>query len=419
MQEALLHHIWKFKLITSGELKTTDGEPVEILHPGRHNHDAGPDFLEAKIRIGETLWAGNVELHVRASDFILHGHETDPNFEKLILHVVYDDDLQGRADLKCSTLELKDHISDQLLRKYRGLVGTKTGLPCGKEFLAVDPMVRNSWLERMLIERLDERVESIKELVDLLNGDLEQAFFVRIARGFGQKVNADAFEQLARITPWRVVAKHAASLHQLEALLFGQAGMLDFAADSYSINLKKEYDFLKAKFNLEQMSADRWKYLRLRPANFPSIRIAQLAALLQNRMPLVANLIDDQNLKPYGLKLQASEYWDGHHTFGKESKHQPKRLGMATWHGIITNSIVPFAVFLAHQRCDEQLKERWIESLRELPCETNSIIRKFTEVGHQPESAYASQALLQLHLKFCATGNCVNCAIGSAVLGRS
>lgn len=419
MQEALLHHIWKFKLITSGELKTTDGETVEIVNPGRHNHDAGPDFLEAKIKIGETLWAGNVELHVRASDFILHGHETDPNYEKLILHVVYDDDLEGRADLKCATLEMKDHVSDQLLWKYKSLIGKKDGLPCDSEFMQVDELVRNSWLDRLLIDRLDQRVSAIRELVSTLNGDNEQAFLVRVARGFGQKVNADAFEQLARITPWKVLAKHAHSVQQLEAILFGQAGMLDQPVDDYSAKLKSEYDFLKAKFGLEAMRADRWKYLRLRPANFPSIRIAQLASLLQNRMPLIASLIDDSKMKPQKFEIQASEYWNDHHKFGASSKGKPKRLGATTWNGIIMNALVPFAFHLADQRGDEQLKERWVESLNDLPQESNSVVSKFEEVGFAPASAYASQALLQLHSLYCSMGNCVNCAIGSAILGKN
>ncbi|MFT4682100.1 MAG: hypothetical protein ACI9YU_001955, partial [Flavobacteriales bacterium] len=221
MREALLHHIWQFKLFSTPTLRTTEGQDIEVLHPGMLNPNAGPDFLEAKLKIGETIWAGNVEIHVKTSDFILHGHETDPNYERLILHVVYENNLDDRLDLNCPTLELKNFVSDQLLSRYSKLVNAKKGLPCGSAFMESRELVRDNWLERMMIERLSHRSAAIQKLSETLNGDLEQVFWVRLAVGFGQKVNADAFEVLARSVPWKVLAKHAGNLHQLEAILFG------------------------------------------------------------------------------------------------------------------------------------------------------------------------------------------------------
>lgn len=397
-------------------MKTTDEDDIEILQVGRINSDAGPDFLEAKLKIGETIWAGNVEIHVRASDFILHGHKTDPNYEKLILHVVYDNDLDVRLDLNCPTLELKHFVSDQLLSRYSNLVNAKKGLPCGSAFMESSNLIRNNWLERMMIERLEDREDSIQQLNNTLNGDLEQVFWVRLAIGFGQKVNADAFEALAKSVTWKVLAKHAESLHQLEALLFGQAGMLGSPKDEYQVHLKKEYDFLKAKFNLEPMDSSRWKFLRLRPSNFPSIRISQLAAAVHNRFPLIGNFVENTSEHLKGKEICASSYWDTHHVFGRKSNSRKKTLGEMSWRGILINSVVPFAIFLANQRSDVELKEAWLEVLKKLHSESNSIISKFIDVGFKPNSAFESQALIQLNGHYCQPRNCVNCAIGSTIL---
>ena len=397
-------------------MKTTDEDDIEILQVGRINSDAGPDFLEAKLKIGETIWAGNVEIHVRASDFILHGHKTDPNYEKLILHVVYDNDLDDRLDLNCPTLELKHFVSDQLLSRYSNLVNAKKGLPCGSAFMESSNLIRNNWLERMMIERLEDREASIQQLNNALNGDLEQVFWVRLAIGFGQKVNADAFEALAKSVTWKVLAKHAENLHQLEALLFGQAGMLGSPNDEYQVQLKNEYDFLKAKFNLEPMDSSRWKFLRLRPSNFPSIRISQLAAAVHDRFPLIGNFVENTSEHLKGKEVCASSYWDTHHVFGKKSNSRKKTLGEMSWRGILINSVVPFAIFLANQRSDIELKEDWLGVLKKLDSESNSIISKFIDVGFKPNSAFESQALIQLNGRYCQPRNCVNCAIGSTIL---
>ncbi|MFT4525282.1 MAG: hypothetical protein ACI85F_001435 [Bacteroidia bacterium] len=416
MREALLHHIWQFKLFSTPTLRTTEGQDIEVLHPGMLNPNAGPDFLEAKLKIGETIWAGNVEIHVKTSDFILHGHETDPNYERLILHVVYENNLDDRLDLNCPTLELKNFVSDQLLSRYSKLVNAKKGLPCGSAFMESRELVRDNWLERMMIERLSHRSAAIQKLSETLNGDLEQVFWVRLAVGFGQKVNADAFEVLARSVPWKVLAKHAGNLHQLEAILFGQAGMFDSPKDEYQAQLKTEYDFLKAKFNLDSMDPSRWKFLRLRPSNFPSIRIAQLAATIHNRFPLIGNFVENSSEHLKGNEVCASTYWDTHHVFGKESKTRKKNFGEMAWRGILINSIVPFAVFLADQRSDFNLKENWVEVLKKLNSESNSVTLKFEDVGYKPNTAFKSQALIQLHGHYCQPRNCVNCAIGSAIL---
>lgn len=387
-----------------------------MLNPGLHNTNAGPDFLEAKLKIAETTWVGNVEIHVRASDFILHGHETDPNYEKLILHVVYDNDLDDRLDLNCPTLELKHFVSDQLLSRYSKLVKAKKGVPCGSAFMETSDLLRNNWIERMVIERLEDRSMIIQKLSESLNGDLEQVCWVRLAIGFGQKVNAEAFEALARSVPWKVLAKHAGNLNQLEAILFGQAGMLETPGDEYQTQLRSEYDFLKVKFNLESMDPSRWKYLRLRPSNFPSIRIAQLAAAIKDQFPLIRSFIENSSEQTPAREISASYYWNTHHVFGKETNYRKKRLGAMAWKGILINSIVPFAIFLSDQRSDSELKEDWIRVLKNLDSEANSVTSKFFDIGFKANTAFESQALVQLNGHYCQPRNCVNCAIGSTIL---
>ena len=241
-------------------------------------------------------------------------------------------------------------------------------------------------------------------------------FWVRLAIGFGQKVNADAFEALAKSVTWKVLAKHAENLHQLEALLFGQAGMLGSPKDEYQVQLKNEYDFLKAKFNLEPMDSSRWKFLRLRPSNFPSIRISQLAAAVHDRFPLIGNFVENTSEHLKGKEVCASSYWDTHHVFGKKSNSRKKTLGEMSWRGILINSVVPFAIFLANQRSDIELKEDWLGVLKKLDSESNAIISKFIDVGFKPNSAFESQALIQLNGRYCQPRNCVNCAIGSTIL---
>ncbi len=303
MREELLHHIWKFRLFSSEGLTTTDGRAVEVVRPGEHSADAGPDFINARIRIDDVLLAGNVELHVKASDWLLHGHQHDPAYANIILHVVYENDLtESLGDF--STLELRDRISDQVLKRYAGLIHAMQPIACGKSITEVEHPVLQNWLERVLLQRLQRKSSWMAEVVEQCAGDLEQAFFIIMARTMGMKVNGDAFEMLARRLPWKALMKHRDSPLQLEALLLGTAGLLHSAGDEeYPVELRHEFGFLSHKYGLEPMSGTEWRYLRLRPANFPTIRLAQLAGMINCCGPLL------NGIRPISPRMIARACW--------------------------------------------------------------------------------------------------------------
>lgn len=421
MQEDFLHYLWRLKRFDLSQLQTTQGEPIEILAAGECNANSGPDFVEARIRIGDTLWAGNVEMHLRSSDWRRHRHQDDPAYGNVILHVVLEEDepVFRASGERLPCLELRRRIAPGLAAIYRRLLSNAHWIPCQQQFFKIPALTRNLWLERLAVERLESKIQIIRERLQQNGRNWEETFYQFLARSFGVKVNADPFEQLARQLPLTLLLKHKASLFQVEALLFGQAGLLpDNLADEYPRRLLKEYLFLQRKYGLSPMPGVGWKLLRLRPANFPTIRLAQFATLIFQSGHLFSKTLAAQTTKEIEnmFEVRLSNYWKNHYVFDKLSPRQTKVLGRTTIHLIIINTIVPFLFLYGQERHEKRYQEKAFRFLEELPPENNNIIEGWKVLGMEPETAFQTQALLELKSRYCDRRRCLQCAIGNAIL---
>ena len=421
MKEQFLHYLWRMKQFDMQDLRTTTGETIHIQHIGEYNRHAGPDFLNSRIYIGETLWAGQVEIHIKSSEWKQHSHHEDPAYQNVILHVVYEDDepiLRSNGQI-IPCLELKKRIPAGLLSNYQKLMHNAHWIPCQHRFHSVGQIIKNLWLDRMLIERLEQKTQDIKRLLLHNNNNWEECLYQLMARSFGNNINAEPFERLARQTPYTLIAKHKDNLLQIEALLFGQAGFLeqDFE-ERYPQLLKAEYHFLKKKYQLQALPKSNWHFLRTRPANFPSIRIAQLAGLLFRTEHLFSKLLAIESIAEIEnmFALKMSPFWKDHYQLHKSSKPRSKQLGKTAIHLIIINTIAPFLFLYGQHRNDEHYKEIALRLLEELPPESNRIIRQWIALGIEPQSAYQTQALLQLKNEYCKKQQCLSCAIGNQIL---
>ena len=419
MNEALLQFIWQYSLYKPGELQTVQGEKVNVIFPGKLNRDAGPDFLEAKIKVGNTTLAGNIELHINSSDWLKHGHQNDPAYKNLILHVVYKNDTQSTG-VHTPLLEIAKHIPQYVIAQYSSLLQTTRALPCAGQLHTVKDIVKESWLNRLLAERWEEKLGDWKELLAASANDWRNLLYWRMAANFGFKVNAQAFLMLARSLPLNVLAKHK-DLLQVEALLFGQAGMLEASfRDSYPQKLQEEYRYLKQKYKLQALEAHQWKFLRMRPANFPSIRIAQFAALVHKSLHLFSQIIEIHTIKEIAplLDVTASEYWDTHFVFDEEANKTPsaKHLGDVSVHNIIINTIAPIQFLYAYKQGLSSQQEKALQLLDTVPAEKNKIIRFWDDSGWKAINAAQSQSLLQLYNNYCSSKRCLECSIGLNII---
>jgi hypothetical protein len=415
MTEKLLQFIWAFGYFNKFDLLTTEGEPVSILFAGTLNKNQGPDFLSAKIKIGNTTLAGNVELHLKTSDWIKHLHEKDANYKNVILHVVFEHNAEVN---KIPVLELSSRISTLLLNRYASFMNTVSFIPCGANIVNVKELVWKGWKERLLVERLSRKADHVLQLFAISKWHWEETFWWMLARAFGGKINGEAFEAMARSVPVNILAKHKTSHHQLEAILFGQASLLtDDFTDAYPKMLQREYGFLKKKYNL-QASLVPVLFLRMRPGNFPTIRLAQLATFIQQSSHLFSRIIEAQNLDEIKeqFAVTASDFWHYHYTFGQSASFKKKTLGEDAVNNIIINTVVPvlFAYGVYHN--DEKCKEKALGWLEQLPPETNNITKEFISIGIKNESAFDSQALLQLKNAYCNEKKCLECSVGNNLL---
>lgn len=423
MREDFLHFVWRLRRFRLTELKTTTGQVLEIIHPGLHNHHAGPDFLDARIRIDGTLWAGNVEMHLRSSEWHAHKHQEDPNYNNVILHVVLEEDVvirhQDGEPIPC--LDLRNYLPVGLAKQYLRLLHSEQWVPCQQQLYTVPEITFNLWLDRLLVERLEERTLALEERLDRNDGDWEETFYQSLAWGFGLKVNADPFLMLAESLPLKTLLRHKNSLPQIEALLFGQAGLLeeDFT-DDYPQQLQKEYQFLKQKYQLQPLSANHWKFMRMRPANFPSVRIAQWATLLFRTGQLFSKMLVAQNLREIenAFVVELSNYWQTHFRFDKASKKSTKTLGKARIHLLVINIIAPFIFLYGKKRGADIYQERALSLMEAVPAEHNHILAEWKALGIDAKQAGQSQALLQLKNSYCNEKRCLDCAIGCSILKR-
>jgi hypothetical protein len=419
MNEALLQLIWQYSLYQPGKLYTETGEPVTVLHPGVLNRNAGPDFLEAKVKVGATLLVGNVELHINSSDWLKHGHGNDAAYQRLILHVVYNNDV---PDVVANTpvLQLGPHIPPHIVAQYSGLLQVPAGVPCGTQLGKVKDITKESWLSRLLAERWEQKLREWEQLLQKSAGDWHNLMYWRTAANFGFKVNAAPFQMLAQLLPLNILAKHHQNLQHIEALIFGQAGFLsgDFK-DDYPRALQKEYDYLRKKYKLTPIPQHLWKFLRMRPANFPTIRLAQFAALVHKSVHLFSQVVEIQTgkeLQPL-FDVSASEYWDTHFRFDELSAETSvKRLGKSSIDNIIINTIAPIQFLYAGQQGISGLKEKALQLLDTIPAEKNNIITIWDNHKWPAQNATRSQAMIQLYNHYCSAKRCLECPIGLSII---
>ena len=421
MKEDFLHYVWKYKLFDTSNLLTTNNEAITIINSGMHNTDAGPDFFNGKIQIGDTVWAGNIEIHIDSSDWLAHQHQNDKAYENVILHVVFNDDkvIYDANNNPIPTLELKHLVSDKLIAKNQYLQNSKDWIPCQNQITNVDDFTVKTWLNRLAVERLERKSEEIQLTLQQNKNDWEQTFYQYLFKYFGLKVNALPFEQLAKNTPLKITEKHN-QLISIEALYYGQAGYLEENIDDeYYLRLQKEYQFLKAKFSLNPIDKSLWKLLRLRPANFPTIRISQLANLLNNQTRLFAKVLDVTDVKEVEklFKTETSAYWKNHYQFGVAAeKSTTKKVGKTLINALIINVVVPFLFVYGKQKQDENFIEKALNFLENTNSEKNTIITKWNDLSVVSHNAIHSQALLELKNNYCSQKKCLNCNIGSKIL---
>nr|WP_321453324.1 DUF2851 family protein [uncultured Carboxylicivirga sp.] len=424
MNEDFLHFIWQNKLYHPYDLKTTDGEELEIIHPGIINTHSGPDFFNAKIKLSNTLWAGNIEIHTHESDWFNHKHHQDDSYNNVILHVVNKSNGETitASGRQIPVWEMK--FSTQLTDQYQSLFFNNHWLPCKDYLDTIDPIFLSQWIDRILIERMEEKSELTHQLLLKNQNDWDQVFFILLARSFGFGVNGLPFEMLAQQTPLKVMLKHADNIFQTEAILLGQSGLLNATkkADDYSLQLQKEYTFLSHKYNLKPIRAQLWKFSKLRPSNFPTIRLAQLAMLIHQTKGLFETLLNQSSSKQFvqHLNINASEYWNTHYHLGKTSSPSTiKHLGKSSAQKILYNTIYPYLfVYFGKNKLQEK-KENLLDSLYEEPAEKNSIITNWQQAGIKITNEAQAQALIFLKNHYCNHKKCLNCRIGHKVLSKA
>jgi len=420
MTERLLQYIWQFQYFNRQDLSVSDGAALQIIHPGKYNTNQGPDFLEASIKIDTTLLVGNIELHINSSDWKKHGHNADDNYKNVILHVVW---LHDEADLPAAVplLDLQSRVSVLLLHQYEEWMQQSSFVPCAALVKEAGALVWMAWMERLMAERLQHKSKYILQLLNACNSHWEETCWQLLARNFGMHVNADAFENIARSLPVSILARHKNQVIVLEALLLGQAGLLEEPfADDYAQLLQREYQFLRHKYNLSKPAIAVY-FLRMRPAAFPSIRLAQLAMLVHQSTHFFAAIKESVSLQEVIklLNVTANDYWHYHYRPGIQSEYKIKKLGSAMVNNIIINTVAPvlFSYGLYHK--EQKLMDKALQWLSETGAEKNNIINGWQQLGIAPEDAYQSQALIELKTQYCNKKKCLDCAVGNALLKKN
>ena len=423
--EALLHYCWKHKLFPLEPLTTTDQLPVEVIDPGLHNRHAGPDFFNAKVKVDGTLWVGNVEIHDKASDWYLHGHDRDAAYDNVVLHVCGVVDAivtthQGQV-LPQMQLSVPEHVSEH----YQELITIDRYPPCYKIIPDLTQLMMHSWMNALQTERLEQKKEAIRKRVDLCDGSWEDAYFVTLARNYGFGVNGDAFEAWANSIPLHAVDHHRDDLFQVEAIFMGQAGLLEMEtvperyrdealSEGYFTRLRNEYLYLAHKFGLQPIDHKLWKFLRMRPQNFPHIRISQLANLYHSRRAGLSQLVACETMEDMQevLATNVSPYWETHYVFGSESAKSGKHMSRHSLRVLMINTAIPMLFAYGRYRGDDRLCDHAFTLLEQLGAEDNHIVRMWQECGLVVQNAGDSQALIQLKKQYCDRKDCLHCRIG-------
>ena len=429
--EQLLHYTWKHKLYPLKELTTNDGQRVEIVDPGLHNRNAGPDFFNAKIRIGSTMWVGNVEIHDKSSDWYQHGHDKDSRYDNVVLHVAAELDTEVMKSNGEYVPQLQLSVPDDVLTHYDELQKTDEYPPCYKVIPDLSALIIHSWMAALQTERLEQKTEAIRKRAELCNGSWEDAYFVTLARNYGFGINGEVFEQWAYNIPLNAVAHHRDDLFQIEAIFMGQAGLLELDSipecyqqdalnDGYFAKLRNEYQYLAHKFSMKPIDFKLWRFLRLRPQNFPHIRISQLANLYYQQKAGLSQLIECETLDELKnvLKSQVTPYWETHYTFGSTSPKNEKHLSYGSINLLMINTAIPMLFAYGRHTTKEVLCDRAFDFLEQLKAENNHIIRMWQQVGLPVKTAGDSQALIQLKKEYCDKKECLRCRFGYEYLRR-
>ncbi len=423
MKEKFLYYIWQYKLFNLVNLKTLSGEKITILNSGVHNKNSGPDFLNVKLEIGNLLWFGNIEIHVKSSDWYVHHHENNANYDSVILHVVYENDVEifAKNNKLLPTLELKKYINKDLLEKYEKIFSKEARwIPCEKQLKVVDSFTLQNWFERLYLERLENKSVFITQLLDASNNDFEAVLFQLLAKNFGLKVNGSAFFNLSNSFHFSILRKTCSDESKLSALLFGQAGFLEKEIeDEYYLKLKKEYQYLKHKYKLKSLTNTTFQFFRMRPDNFPTIRLAQLTALYHKTLALFSKLMKESTLEGFYtiFSIDVHTFWKNHYTFEKESKITHKRLTKSFVELLIINTIIPLK-FVYLKRKGKLQEDELLNLMDLIKPEKNATISQFEKLKINVKSAFDTQALLQLKNNYCLEKKCLNCAIGNYLLRK-
>jgi len=424
MKEEFLHYLWKYKLYDTDKLFDNEGNKVVVLNPGEYNRDSGPDFFNTRLRIAGIEWAGNVEIHVKASDFDNHKHNTDPAYDNVILHVVTEND-RTVFNSKGEELPAAELVYEtEVYERYVRLVNNPYIIACQSDINELDKLYIRHWLGSLVIERIQEKSEQILKSLDTTGNDWEETFYRLLSRYFGFRVNTEPFEMLAAALPFRIIRKHSDDLFRIEALLFGTAGMLDEGLfreavnDNYYLALIREYKILSAKYSLRPLHGWIWKFARLRPANFPTLRISQLASMLTVTGGLFSKTLEARDINTLRsiFEVTASEYWNDHFIFGKKSRGFQKSTGSQATDILLINAVIPVIFVFGKTRDANEICERAISFLEDIAPEENSITSEWETAGIKADSAYISQALIQLRNSYCRTRRCLDCRIGAKLI---
>jgi hypothetical protein len=418
LNEKLLQYLWQFQYFNKTDLKTSRGENIEILYPGKLNNNQGPDFSEAQIRIDGTLMVGSVEIHLRTSQWMEHGHQDDTNYNNVILHVVFENDREEEFSFPLPILELQSRISNLLIDRYASLMDTQAFIACQNTIANTKDIVWMSWKERLLAERLTRKSAVVFDFLEGNAEHWEEIFWWMLARNFGLKVNVEAFEEMARSIPTRILGRHKNQIHQLEALLMGQAGLLNESfSEDYPLLLQREYKFLQNKYGLHSIKLPIY-FHRMRPGNFPTVRLAQLAMLIHNSAHLFSKILDTENVKDLHILFAntANDYWHYHYRFDEPSAFKKKVVGKTMVDNLVINTIVPVVFAYGLHNKEEKFKLKALEWLEQTQAEENNITKGFASIGLHNHTAYESQAYIELKTQYCDHRHCLKCSVGNALL---
>jgi hypothetical protein len=416
MKEDFLHYIWQYKKFNFTSLKTSIGEDLTIINSGNYHQLAGPDFFNAQLKIGNQKWAGNVEIHIKSSDWYLHQHENDDNYNNVILHVVWEHDtpIFRKDNTEIPVLELKNYVSNDELHKYQTLIAPKSWIFCENQITTVDAFIISNWKERLFFERLEKKSKPIEELLQETENDWESVLFCMLAKNFGLNTNGETFLKIAKSITFSIIRKEALEVLYIEALLFGQSNLLPLnSEDNYPKELLSWFDYISLKYKLKKPTIEPVQFFKHRPDNFPTIRLAQLSMLYYKHRNLFSKIITTTSLDElYSIfEVDVSDYWKNHYNFDKESPKKKKTLSKSFIDLLIINSIIPVQFAFAKSQ-GKDISEHLINLMLSIKAEKNIVIEKFSNYGIQSKSAFDTQSLLQLKNEYCNQKKCMQCAVG-------